>query len=555
MGRIQRLPTKRGGRTSYDSFQIVNPSKGLNTLISDSLIDDKESPSLENIMFVESGAVSKAPGFSQVGNTLSNNPKGLGAYTDTSGNRYLLTTDGSALKYLNSSTWTSISGATFDTASTTQINMTQARGNMYIWDGVNGGAELSSLTLTRPGTMPSAKFSIYYNGFHIAAGVSTKPNRVYISTTTSASDFTNDPTQITTTADPDSSTEVPGATVFTGSGTGAANAAQFIDVNKDDGDKITGFSKFQDALIIFKEKSIFQLNFDSSGVPTVQAVTKSYGCVSHRSIDNVDNDVFFLTRNGVYVLGNEANYFNVIRTNELSARIHPIIESLRPTYYPNATALYSSYIFYLGVTTTASTANDLIVTYDKRFGAFSKWTHAKPECLTAYVDSTNTESVYFTSATSAKVYKFTPGTYSADGSAISASFTTKAFDLKEFSTYKRWILADVYFRQLLGIITVQTITDGNVVTKTSSITGTTTGGIGSDMFGAFLFGGDIDTSVTSGSTSTSNVPYRIRIGTKSRTIKLRFSNERLNENFVLLGYSFAYRRYSKFVFPSSLKIQ
>jgi hypothetical protein len=545
------LPRKAGGRTQYQTFRVINPGKGLNNLISDSLIDDHEASALSNIQYVESGAPSKAPGYSQVGNTLSNNPKGLGFYVDTSLNKYLITTDGGVLKYLNASTWTTISGATFDTTSTTHITFTQAQGKMFIWDGVSGGCQLSSLTLTRPGTMPKAKFSIYYSGYHICSGVDGQENRLYISVLADASDFTNDPSVADPT--PDNSTDVPGATVFSGTGTGTA-IAQFIDVNKNDGDKITGLAKFNEVLIIFKEKSVYQLTFDSTGVPTVQAVTKNYGCVSHRSIDNVDNDVFFLSRNGLYVLGNEPNFFNVIRTNELSARVHSTIDTLNTAYYTNATALFNQYVYYLGLTTGSSTTNDTVITYDKRFQAFSKWTHVTPESFTTYVDSTNTENVYFTSASSAKVYQLTMSTYSADGAAISSSWTSKAFDLGNFSEYKRWIDCTIFFRQLLGVITIEILTDGGNVVKSSSVSATSNNGIGTKQWGQPFFGGNINTTVSTTGTATNNIPYRLRIGTKARSIKIRISNARNNENFVVLGLEFTYRPYSHFVFPSSNKI-
>lgn len=550
--RIQ-LPLKRGGRSDYAKFSVINPGKGLNTLISDSLIDDRESSDLENIQFVESGAPTKAGGYEQVGDNLSNNPKGIGSYVDTSDNKYLLTTDGTALKYLNGSTWTSISGATYSTASTTQINMTQARGKMYIWDGVSGGTELSSLTLSRPGTMPRAKFSIFYNGYHVASGVDTQPSRLYISVGTDASDFTND-TSVTDPT-PDNSTDVPGATVFAGTGSGST-IAQMIDVNKNDGDKIMGLAKFGEALIIFKEKSIFQLTFDSSGVPIVAAVTKSYGAVSHRSIENVDNDVFFLSRSGIYVLGNEPNFFNVIRTNELSARVHPILETVSQANYVRATALFFSHSFYLGLPTgTSQTSNNLLLTYDKRFLAFSKWTHLLPECMTTYINSSNQEDMYFTSANSAKVFKYTPSTFSANGSAISCKFTTKAFDLGDFSEYKRWIFADIYFRQFIGQVTIEVLTDGDTISKTSSISVFSSNGIGSYQFGEGTFGGNVETNVSSTATDTNNVPYRIPINKKARTIKLRFTNDRNNETFTVLGYKFSYRNYSPFVFPSEQKLR
>lgn len=547
-----RIPSKRGGRSAYAKLPIVNPGKGLNTLISDSLINDQESSSLDNIQFIESGAPSKAPGYEQLGDDLTNNPRGLGYFVDSNGTGSLLTVDGADLKKYNGSVWQTVSGVTFNTSS--QINFSQARGKIYIWDGVGGGASYDGTTLTRPGTMPSAKFSIQYNGYHIAAGTNTQRSRVYISVLLDASDFTNDPAAVTTGEDPDNSTSVPGATVFSGTGSGST-IAYFVDVSKDDGDKITGFAKFADVLIIFKEKSIFQLTFDSTGVPVIEAVTKSYGCVSHRSIENVDNDVFFLTRNGIYVLGNEPNYFNVIRTNELSARIHPMIESINANQYTKATGIFYSYQYILGVPTGSNTANDMVITYDRRFLAFSKWTHVMPESFTTYIDSNNAEQLVFTSSNSAKIYQLTPSTYSADGAAINATWSSKAYDLGDFSSYKRWIDVTLFFRQLSGQVTIEVLTDGGDVIRSASVSGLSSRGIGSDMWGGELFGGSIETEATTAASNTNNVPYRLKIGTKARTIKLRISNDRNNENFALLGFVFTYRNYSHFVFPSALRIQ
>lgn len=545
------IPPKRGGRTPYEEFEVLNPGKGLNTLISDNLINDKEASSLENIMIVESGAAAKAYGFTNVGSGLSNNPRGLGFFNDTiAGNKDLLTVDGTALKYLNSSTWTTISGVTFSNSA--QINMTQALGDIYIWDGTNAGAKLATgRTLTRNGKAPKAKFSIFYGGYHWCSGVDGQVNRLYRSVLTDASDFTNDPS--VTDPTPDNSTDVPGATDFTGTGSGSA-IAQFVDINKDDGDKITGLTKYQDVMIIFKEKAIYQMTLDSTGVPTITPITKGYGCVSHRSIDNVDNDVFFLTRNGVYVLGNEPNYFNVIRTNELSSRIHPVIETINPTNYANTTAMFNQYIYYLGVPSGGVTANNLTLTYDRRFQAWSKLTHITPESLTLFTDSTNTDIIYFTSANSANVYKFTTN-YDSNGAAISAQWTSKAFDLGDFSKYKRWIYVDILFRQLVGTVTIDVYTDNGTLSKTTSVSSSTSGGLGTNILGG---GDELGGTVSSGSSGTStastNIPYRLRLGIKSRTIKIKVSNSRINETFVVLGVKFGLRRYSAFVFPSSLKI-
>lgn len=556
---LQALPVKRGGRTAYAQIQVMNPGKGLNNLISDNLINNQESSSLENIQFIESGAPAKAFGFTNVGSGLSNNPRGLAFFNDTiAGNRDLLTVDGTALSYLNSTTWTTIAGAAFDNAS--QINFTQARGAMYIMDGVNAIAKLASgRTLTRNGHSPKAKFSIYYMGRHFAAGVDGQPNRLYISKSTDASEFTvttgGTQPQPDNTNDVDSGTaNVPGATAFSGDTPGLTNA-NLVDINKFDGDKITGLVKFQSVLIIFKERSIFQLTLDpSTGLPTITQITKSYGCVSHRSIDNVENEVFFLTRNGVYVLGNEPNYFNVIRTNELSSRIHPIIETINPTNYTNATALFNQYVYYLGIPSGGVTTNNQVITYDRRFTAWSKLTHIMPECFTLYTDSTNTDTIYFTSASSVNVYKFTSN-YDSNGAAISAQWTSKAFDVGNFNDYKRYIDVTILFRQVVGVLTINIFTDNGTLAKTATVSTSSTGGLGSNILGGGDYiGGTPNTNSSTISTSSVNIPYRIKTSIKARNIKVQVSNARINETFAVLGVAIRYRPYSAFVFPSALKI-
>lgn len=557
-----RLPAKRGGRTQYQELNVLNPGRGLNTLISDNLIDDKEASSLENIMFVESGAPAKSYGFTEVGaGTLTNNPRGIAYFSDTIGsNKYLYTVDGTALKYLNTATWTTVSGASFDASS--QVNFTQARGAMYVMDGVNAIAKIatgaSGGTLTRNGHAPKAKFSIFYQGRHYAAGVDGQPNRLYISKTTDASEFTvttgGTQPQPDNTNDADSGgPNVPGATAFSSDAVGNSSA-NVIDVNKFDGDKITGLAKFQDVLIIFKERAIYQLALDSTGIPVISPVSKNYGCVSHRSVDNVENDIFFLTRNGVYVLGNEPNFLNVIRTNELSARIHPIIDTINPTNYANSTALFNQYVYYLGVPAGGVTANNQTLTYDRRFLAWSKQTHVQPECFTLYTDSTNTDTIYFTSSSSAKVFKMTTN-YDSNGSAISAQWTSKSYDEGDFNSYKRWVDVTLLLRQLIGTITITVITDNGTIAKTTTVSSSTSGGLGTNILGGGdQLGGQVSSGSSGTSTSSTNIPYRLRLNIKSRTIKIQVSNGRVNETFTLLGLSFRYRKYSPFSWPSSLKV-
>jgi hypothetical protein len=538
------IPPKKGRPTQYPSIKVLNPGGGLNNLISDNLIEDKEASDLNNIQFVESGAPGKTTGKSVWGSGLSNNPKGLATFTSDAGSRFVCTIDGTALVTTTaaSGTWTTVSGVTFTASQETTF--TQARSKLFIFNGTDGGAWWDGTTLSRPGTIPSAKFSIFYQGVHVAAGTSTNTSRLYLSQPDDATKFTRAAGTLS------DSTGVPGATVFSGT------TANFIDVQTADGDKITGLAKFKDMLVVFKERAIYSMTLDSSGNPVITPLINYLGAVSHRSIDNVDNDVFYLSRLGWFVLGYEANYLNVVRTNELSARVHPDVETINPANLAKVCSIYSPYRFFSSYPSGGSTTNNKTITYDKRFQAWSKLDIVHANAFTVFVDSTNTQHLLFASDDEAKVYEL-DSNYSDNGSAISAYWVSKAFDAGQPDLYKRWIDLTLLFRQISGTISITVYADNNAIVHSSSIpSGSVDGGIGQATWGGEVFGGNISsTSTATDSTATSNVPYRIRINTTSRTLKVKVANANNNETFILLGLSLTYRPYSHFKFPSTLKIQ
>jgi hypothetical protein len=523
---------------------VKNPGKGLNNLVSDTLINDAEASDLNNISFVESGCIAKSAGIQSVGTGLTNNPKGLGTFYTVAGNKYLLTVDGTSLKYLNGSTWTAISGASFTSGK--EVNFTQCDNSLYIWNGFEAGCSLdSSLSLSRLTTAPTASFAIWYQSYQIASGVSSKPNRLYISdNTTNPGDFTNAAGTLST------SGEVPGATSFLGTN------AQFIDVNPGDGDKITGLAKYQGLVIIFKERSIYQLQFSTAASPTpvVTQISQATGTVSHKSIDNVENDVFYLSRKGYYVLGNEPNFLNTIRSNELSNRINPIIQTINPAQAQNAASIFSDFKFYSSFATGGNDYNNQTLIYDRRYLAWSKVDYMDANSWTEFIDTTGQKHLYFADDNQAKVFEVIEGNYSANGTPINSYWISKSFDANQFDEYKRWLDVTILFRQISGSVTVTFYADNDQVVKSTSISSDTdfTGSIGTTLMGSPIFGG---TGTASSTSTTNNVPYRFKVNTKSRTLKIKISNNNDNQNFIVLGFVIAFVPYNRQSWPSSLKIQ
>jgi hypothetical protein len=549
------IPARKSVKKTWPSVTITNPGMGLNNVISDEYIQNEEASDLLNIQYVEAGNPAKRNGYQTVGSGLGTNPKGLASFYPTiAGVRtpYLLTIDGTALSYLNGSTWTTISGASFTTGKNTTF--VQCRDELFIWNGTEAGAKLTSgLVLSRPTTTVSASFGIFFNSRQIVAGVATQPNRLYISNSTDSSDFTV--ATGGTAPQPDNVTDAPGASVF--AGTPGYSEANLIDVSKNDGDRITGLAKLQNAVIIFKERSIYQLTFGSDGTPTITLVNAAVGCVSHRSIDTVENDIFFLSRNGYYSIGNEPNYFQVFRTKELSVKVHPTLATITSSNLGTAASIFYGYVFYGSIATGGTTTNNTTLTFDRRYGAWSKWNNVSANSWTEFIDSTGSSHLYLAADNAAQVYEIVQGTYSDNGTAIAGQWTSKAINFGDISLYKRILYIDFEFRQIVGSVTLNVYTDGGTLASTTSLSYSTdtTGTVGSEMWGDPVWGGSSGaTTSASVSTSSSNIPYRLPVNKEARTVKVQISNGNLNETFVFLGMKIFYRPYDVQKFPSAQKL-
>lgn len=532
---------------------VMNPDKGLNNLVSPLLIDNKEMSDLLNMEFDEGGVLRKRSGFSAVGSALTA-AKGLGTYS-TESFRYVCTIDNGVFKYLTGGSWQAVTGATVSAGQ--EIVFTQARNKLFVWNGTDGGSfwdGVSNSSFSRPGTMPKGSFSIYYQNKHIVSGVPGQPNRIYISNATDSTDFTV--TTGGTQPQPDSTNDVgngqpnvPGATVFVG--TPGLAEANVVDIHKDDGDKITGLGFFLDTCVIFKQHAIYQLTFDGTGLPVVVGVTTATGCLSHKSIQNVENDILFLSREGVRSFGNAPNFFTVVRTNVLSQKIQPTITAINPANVAKSNALFINYEYILAVPTVSSSI-DTVIVQDKRFGGWLKWDTINANQMVQYIDSVNKPHFYFMHDNGTQMYEVLPGTYNDAGVAINSYVVSKAQDFGNPDLTKRFVDLTLMFRTIAGLVTVGVYTDNSILAGSVVIGTQVADGMGRSPLGLATFG--VGTGSSSGTIATTDIAERVQIGQNSRTVKFKISNNRLNENFTFLGYTFGYYVYSPFLFDSTYKI-
>ena len=487
-------------------------------------------------------------------------PKGLALYRGNTNN--LVCVDGGKVKILRNNSWETISGDYTITGD--NVNLTSCRKKLFVWDGIGqstGGCMYYDGSTMNVGTKcPKGKFSVSYKQRQVTAGVDGQPCRLFFSRLAYPEIFTvTDGTQSTTDAPiPNNANDVPGATVFTDEINAAAAFCQ--DVNPEDGEAITGLGFFQDALIIFKEHSIWQAVWTASengSELALSRITNAYGCSAHGSICTVENDCFFLSHDGIYVLGNEPNYYTAIRTNQLSARVIGLVNRINYAKKEYIRSVFSDNRYYLCVPLDGADTNNFMIVYDKRFYAWSIW-DVEASGICPYDTEEGKQLIAFTSSVNAKTCHFVPYQYNDDGEAIKAYWRSRAFHGKKIDYTKLWKNFRPIFKRIQGSVTITYSDEDGEFDKEDKyqISKLQRGGIGVDEVGALTFGlsnagnfhagdngevifddGSEESSIANTNSSTI---LNIYIGRESRVFDFKVSNDVVNENFALLGFIISY---------------
>ena len=330
----------------------------------------------------------------------------------------------------------------------------------------------------------------------------------------------------------------------------------WIDIDKDSGDNITGIAVHQEKLIVFKEKSIWQLTLSVSGslvVPTSNLITSSHGCSAHRTIQAVENDLMFLSRDGTYVLGYEPNILNVIRTNEVSAKIRPTLAGITASDYLNASAMYMDHKYFLTFPTSRKT-----LVYDREKMAWLGPLN-KPigyNGFLTYFDSSNNRHYLSQDAEDPYVTEWNEDFSDDKGTTIETNLRTKWEDFKTWHLYKT--LKDIFtnFKNASGTVTVNIRIinrDGNTETiKSFTITSPTSqisAGMGTDMLGSVMMG---DTEGAGTEQTTTDVIRWSNLNKTARAVQVEvITNTGSTDNYELLGIRGSGRPQGKGSLPAS----
>ena len=173
---------------------------------------------------------------------------------------------------------------------------------------------------------------------------------------------------------------LPGTpTVFSG--------AVSFDVGQDY-DDITALVAGTDFLLyVFKERSCYAIGTaptSTTSTPTassdftIRQLSRDIGCVSARTVVQIGNDTFFLSRDGVRTLQRTlADGMTAIQP-PISEPINDVIERINWDYAHTATAVYRDRKYILALPLDGAPAPSHVVVFDTAAGGWSMWTGVLP---------------------------------------------------------------------------------------------------------------------------------------------------------------------------------
>lgn len=309
----------------------------------------------------------------------------------------------------------------------------------------------------------------------------------------------------------------PSRVMFSGGGANVdkfhwARGGGYFDVSKDDGEEITGLAEGDAGrVVIFKERSIYQvtLTYNASlGIvePTLQKISGALGCVSHKTIKSVENDIFFLGRRaggGISLnsLGYEPNFTNALRTREISARIRPEMETISMSRVDDLFCEYFAqkyWIFYPVGTTTMK-----CLAYDRERLAFLG-PHTfpnNPASSTIFYDAGKIEHFLYGDDTGV-VREISLGYQTDSGTNIDWIYESKKEEVGNPLALKNLKRVLFHLKNVRGLVNVEIVVEGkngtSTVSDTFSILGTQySAGWGSFLWRSLGFGQETQASVSS----------------------------------------------------------
>lgn len=366
--------------------------------------------------FMRSGEIVKRKGYTLIADDLGSNAcQGLKGVQFADGTKEVLAVfNGTIYKWTGSGSWSALSGS-YTLSTSEQVDIVVANNAVYFFDGVNTVPKYNAATVSTVAAIPVGKFARWFHNQLHVAGMSANPNRLQ-------------------------SSDIGTSETFSGGNSST------IDVNPNDGDKITGMHELKDELIVFKRNRIWAMTGFGTTALTLAGLSErltGFGALSHRSIINTGNDLLyigFLGDKPIVRSLQRTRYGTIVDAGIISDDIEGTMNGLNKTSFEKTAGVFDGRYAWFAVPNGASTNNDLCLTYDTVTRGWMRHTGINAAVFDSFAISSQAQLYFGDSRADSKAYIFDTST-SDNGTAINFSVTTRRYGGDDGSIKKKfqWI--------------------------------------------------------------------------------------------------------------------
>lgn len=316
-------------------------------------------------------------------------------------------------RWTGSGTWAAIGSANLTVD--VQMNFVQASNTLLGFNGTDVvDYDGTTVTKNRSG-IPLGKFGAWFHNYLFVAGVTASPNRLYWSDLGAPITFT---------------------------------AANFIDINANDGDSITGLASFNDELFIFKNNTIWSITgwsgstFSATTIAGQNTNSKiyGYGTPSHQSIIATGKNLYYLSFVGGVPHFRDLGitiFAKTIDQGIVSWDIDITMNGLNKAQLVKAAGIYDGKRIRWAVPNGSSTTNNLVLVFkpeiqvESKLGIHRSWVRASGITPSQWWHSTisGRDKIYYGDATTGGIV------FEADTSVFTDNGTNVELDARSRDFY------------------------------------------------------------------------------------------------------------------------
>jgi len=214
----------------------------------------------------------------------------------------------------------------------------------------------------------------------------------------------------------------------------------FILINTNDGQNITGIDDILDNLVIFKDESVWILTGEPLGAGNTTTIgnlqlrqaNSPVGCSAFRTIAKVEQTLFFMHYSGIYAL---QNYTVVLISPFLK---NTFKSGMNAPFIGLSWGVYNSLlnVYLIGFPSSSSSTPDEVIYYDLTTKQYAHWDHIPGGCAVNFRFSGLTDTVVLGDPNKGNIYELFQGyhdIYGDNGTATGGSSTTLTDSTKSWT--------------------------------------------------------------------------------------------------------------------------